>query len=110
MLVLVGGCSTSAPKPPAAPAPIANEAKAPPPKAGESKQIARTASGGVVELAGDRGAALEQANDQMAQHCGSNNYQITMEGEEAVGSDAIAGQPVRIETAWRVHYVCSGAP
>ena len=82
----------------------------PQPKAGEAKVVQRTNTGGVIELAGDRGAAMQDASDEMNQHCGPNNYTITQEGEEAVGSDAVAGQPVRIETAWRVHYLCNGAP
>jgi hypothetical protein len=108
-VVVVAGCWTSSKQPVSAP--IANEVKqGPTTKPGEAKQVAKTADGGVIELAGDRGAALEDANEQMSQHCGSNNYSITQEGEEAVGSDAKEGQPVRIETAWRVHYVCNDGP
>jgi hypothetical protein len=108
-VVVVAGCWTSSKQP--APAPIANEVKqGPAATPGQAKQVAKTASGGVIQLAGERGAALINANEQMSQHCGSNNYAITQEGEEAVGSDAGPGQPVRIETAWRVHYVCYDRP
>jgi hypothetical protein len=108
VVVVVAGCWTSAPRQPT-PAPIENAAK-PPPPVGEGKQITRTATGGVVQLDGDHAVAQRQADSLMAEHCGPNRYSITQEGEEAIGSDAIAGEPVRIMTAWRIHYVCADAP
>ena len=101
---------------------------------GSARVIQRTQAGGVIELQGDRGKAMEQANQEMASHCGPNNYTIVQEGEEAVGTDTYtredtsAGsttsrdgrntrggatttgtQSTRTATAWRVHYQCNGA-
>lgn len=101
---------------------------------GSARVIQRTQAGGVIELQGDRGKAMEQANQEMASHCGPNNYTIMQEGEEAVGTDTFvredtnAGsqtsrdgrnqqsgstttgqQSTRTATAWRVHYQCNGA-
>lgn len=101
---------------------------------GSARVIQRNQSGGVIELSGDRGKAMEQANQEMSAHCGPNNYQITQEGEEAIGTDTItqedtaqdsrtsrsgrrsstdtsttAQTSTRTATAWRVHYQCNGA-
>lgn len=101
---------------------------------GSARVISRNQSGGVIELSGDRGKAMEQANSEMASHCGPNNYQITQEGEEAIGTDTYTRedtasdtgtsrsgrhsstdtttsgvQSTRTATAWRVHYQCNGA-
>ena len=101
---------------------------------GSARVIQRTQSGGVIELNGDRGKAMEQANSEMASHCGPNNFTITQEGEEAVGTDTVQQQntsedtavskngrrsatdtattnttSTRTATAWRVHYQCNGA-
>ncbi len=101
---------------------------------GSAKVIQRTQAGGVIELQGDRGKAMEQANGEMSRHCGPGNYQITQEGEEAVGTDTFVRedtstdsatsrsgrrsatdstttgqQSTRTATAWRVHYQCAGA-
>ena len=37
---------------------------------GSARVIQRNQSGGVIELSGDRGKAMEQANQEMAAHCG----------------------------------------
>ena len=101
---------------------------------GSARVIQRTQAGGVIELSGDRGKAMEQANADMASHCGPNNFTIVQEGEEAIGTDtytredtgttdhnsrsgrtttsdtSTAGQnSTRTATAWRVHYQCNGA-
>jgi len=101
---------------------------------GSARVIQRTQAGGVIELSGDRGKAMEQANQEMAAHCGPNNFQITQEGEEAIGTDTYSRedtasdsrssrsgrrassdstttgtQSTRTATAWRVHYACGGA-
>lgn len=101
---------------------------------GSAKVISRTQAGGVIELQGDRGKAMEQANGEMSRHCGPGNYQITQEGEEAIGTDTFVHedtstdsatsrsgrrsatdstttgqQSTRTATAWRVHYQCAGA-
>ncbi len=101
---------------------------------GSARVINRTQAGGVIELQGDRGKAMEQANQEMASHCGPNNYTIVQEGEEAIGTDTYTRedtnaasqtsrsgrrqdaasttqgqQSTRTATAWRVHYQCNGA-
>lgn len=101
---------------------------------GSARVIQRTQYGGVIELQGDRGKAMEQANAEMNAHCGPGNFTITQEGEEAIGTDTIARQDTaedtrtsrsgrrsstdsttvnqtstRTATAWRVHYQCNGA-
>ena len=101
---------------------------------GSARVIQRNQNGGVIELSGDRGKAMEQANSEMSSHCGPNNYQIVQEGEEAVGTDTFTRedtsqdsaqsrngrrsstdstttgqQSTRTATAWRVHYQCNGA-
>lgn len=97
---------------------------------GSARVIQRTQSGGVIELSGDRGKAMEQANQEMASHCGPNNFTIVQEGEEAVGTDTYTQEQTtdrtsrsgrtnqettqgqtstRTATAWRVHYQCNGA-
>ena len=101
---------------------------------GSARVIQRTQSGGVIELSGDRGKAMEQANQEMASHCGPNNFTIVQEGEEAVGTDTYSREDTnntdhtsrngrtttndqttqgqtstRTATAWRIHYQCNGA-
>jgi hypothetical protein len=104
---------------------------------GTARVIQRTQTGGTIELQGDRGKAMEQANQEMASHCGPNNFTIVQEGEEPVGTDTVTQQntqdtehtsrsgrtttedtqqtnvqSTRTATAWRVHYACgaAGAP
>lgn len=101
---------------------------------GSARVISRTQAGGVIELQGDRGKAMEQANSEMNAHCGPGNFTITQEGEEAIGTDTVqrtdtaedtktsrSGRrsstdsttvgttSTRTATAWRVHYACNGA-
>jgi predicted phage gp36 major capsid-like protein len=101
---------------------------------GTARVIHRDQVGGVIELNGDRGKAMEQANQEMAAHCGPNNFTVVQEGEEAVGTDTFtredqatdsktsksgrraasdstttAEQSTRTATKWRVHYQCGGA-
>lgn len=101
---------------------------------GSARVISRTQSGGIIELQGDRGKAMEQANSEMNAHCGPGNFTITQEGEEAIGQDTVQGTntqtdtatsrsgrrsstdqaqttttSTRTATAWRVHYQCNGA-
>lgn len=98
---------------------------------GSAKVIQRTQTGGVIQLDGDRGKAMEQANQEMSAHCGPGNFTIVQEGEEAIGTDTVAredtaygekssrsgrrteggstttaAQSTRTATAWRVHYQC----
>jgi len=101
---------------------------------GSARVMQRTQTGGVIELSGDRGKAMEQANQDMAGHCGPNNFTIVQEGEEPVGTDTYTREDTnntdhtsrngrtttndsttqgqtstRTATAWRVHYQCNGA-
>jgi hypothetical protein len=101
---------------------------------GSARVINRNQNGGVIELSGDRNKAMEQANSEMSAHCGPNNFTITQEGEEAIGTDTFSRedtaadqstsrngrhtsadstttgqQSTRTATAWRVHYACNGA-
>jgi len=101
---------------------------------GAARLIQRTPQGGVIELQGDKVKAMEDANQQMAAHCGAGNFSIMREGEEPVGTDTIQQQQTqdttktsrdgqrttetetttnvtskRTATVWRVHYAC-GAP
>lgn len=101
---------------------------------GSARLVTRTAGGGVLALQGDRGKAMEDATNQMAGHCGPGNYDITQEGEEAIGTDTVqtedtaqdsktsrngrrsstdtstvATTSTRTATEWRVHYACRGA-
>jgi hypothetical protein len=98
---------------------------------GTARLIHRDQVGGVIELQGDRGKAMEQANEEMAVHCGPDNFTIVDEGEEAIGTDTVtrkdqttdsktpgtrrrpatdstttAQQSTPTATAWRVHYQC----
>jgi hypothetical protein len=73
---------------------------------GEGRLIQRMQMGGVIELSGDRSAAMKQADEQMSAHCGPNNYTIVQEGEEAIAEESTGR---RTATAWRVHYQCNGA-
>ena len=98
---------------------------------GSAKVIQRTQSGGIIQLDGDRGKAMEQANQEMSAHCGPGNFTIVQEGEEAIGTDTVAREDTaygektsrsgrrteggstttqatstRTATAWRVHYEC----
>lgn len=101
---------------------------------GSAKVIQRTQTGGIIQLDGDRGKAMEQANQEMSAHCGPGNFTIVQEGEEAIGTDTVAREDTaygeqtsrsgrrteggstttaatstRTATAWRVHYQCGGA-
>ena len=74
------------------------------PQGGGAKVIGRTNNGGVVELNGDREAAMKQALDEMRAHCGPDAFTIVQEGEEAVRDESGTGPRT---TAWRVHYQCN---
>jgi hypothetical protein len=98
---------------------------------GAARVIHRDQVGGVIELDGDHGKAMEQANQEMSRQCGPNNFTILQEGEEAIGTDtivtadestesktskdgrkertdnsAVAEKSTRTATAWRVHFQC----
>jgi hypothetical protein len=101
---------------------------------GTARVINQTQQGGIIELQGDHGKAMEQAQQQMAAHCGPGNFAITQQGEEAIGTDTYTQNQTqdtehtshsgrtttdtqnqqgvtstRTATAWRVHYACNGA-
>ncbi|HEX2686420.1 MAG TPA: hypothetical protein VHN14_07370 [Kofleriaceae bacterium] len=103
---------------------------------GTARVIHQDQVGGVIELQGDHGKAMEQASQEMATHCGANNFTVVSQGEEAIGTDTFtredqatdsktsrngrrsatdstttAQTSTRTATAWRVHYQCgTGAP
>ena len=102
---------------------------------GSAKVIQRNQAGGIIELQGDRTKAMEQANTEMAAHCGGpGSWQIVQEGEEVIGQDTFvredtseasktsrSGRSSRTDstttgqtstrnaTAWRIHYACNSA-
>jgi len=69
---------------------------------GTARIIEQTQVGGTIELTGDRGKAMDQANRDMAAQCGPNNSTITSSGYELRGGSG--ADPV-----YRVHYQCNGA-
>lgn len=78
---------------------------------GRAALIHRDPSGGIFKLGGNRGAAMNDARRQMADHCGPGRFAVTEEGEEAVGTEVSWGRfwSRRSEstvTEWRVHYRC----
>jgi hypothetical protein len=107
-LVFVIACGGSA-KQPAEPISNTNKSGATDSSSGgpgQGKVIQRSRAGGVIELEGERGAAMEQAIKEMEAHCGPSAYVIVQEGEEAIADPD--GGPGRMATAWRVHYQCTG--
>jgi hypothetical protein len=100
---------------------------------GTARVIHRDRIGGVLELQGDRSKAREQANQEMAAHCGADNFTIVQDGEEPIEVDpaprddqaaaakpskagrrsttdpATATQGSRAVIVWRVYYQCGGA-
>jgi hypothetical protein len=89
---------------------------------GTATVVWRTQGSGVIELRGDRGKAMDEANNEMAGHCGPNNYPIVAEGQEPGGTDyqqntamspggtssGYGRQRQRPAMVWRVHYQCNG--
>ena len=105
--VVVMACGGSHPQ--TKPPPIENTAPAEPafePTAapGEIRVVQRGSTGGVIELDGDRGKAMEAANKEMINVCGIDHYVITQEGEEFVG---MPGPTQGAHPVWRVHYQCA---
>jgi hypothetical protein len=73
---------------------------------GTARIVQKTPYGGVIELQGDHGKAMEQANEEMAAEC--TNFLVVREGKEPVAAtDAPPGAPVA--TVYRVHYQCGDA-
>ena len=82
---------------------------------GTARVIQRSPYDGVIELEGDHNKAREQANEEMAAHCGSTNFTVMSEGYQAIGASTSAGftptEPQSTATAWRIRYQCGeGAP
>jgi hypothetical protein len=75
---------------------------------GHARVWQRTASGGTIELAGDRAAARQESTKEMDDHCGPGNYRITHEGEEVVEYYDDVTQNMITSTVWRVYYECAG--
>lgn len=78
---------------------------------GTARVVQKTTAGGTIELEGDHNKAMEQANEQMAAHCGLSNVTVLFEGvepiDDAAGSAASAqAAPETTRTAYRVHYQC----
>jgi hypothetical protein len=57
---------------------------------GSAQLVTQNQYGGVLRLNGDRGKAMEDAQKQMAAHCGLGNFTVVQQGEEAIGTDVIA--------------------
>src|SRR4029079_13771283 len=51
---------------------------------GTARIVAKTPVGGTIELEGDHNKAMEQANQEMAEHCGLSNFTVLSEGAEPV--------------------------
>ena len=96
---------------------------------GTARIVNRTQYGGTIALEGDRSKAMEQAQKEMAAHCGPGNYTVVSEGEVPIGTDTAGrsdsavnkdgtvtetnGTSTRTATEWRVTYQCgagAGAP
>jgi len=79
---------------------------------GTARVVQRTPVGGTIELEGDHNKAMEQANEEMAAHCGLSNFTVLFEGAEPVDSEAAATTPPEnVRTAYRVRYQCdAGIP
>lgn len=102
---------------------------------GNAKLIRQDQSGGVLELQGERGKAMEAANNMMAGHCGGpGSWDIVQQGEEVIGTDTFVREDTsedsktsrsgrrsstdttttgqtstREATAFRIHYRCRSA-
>src|ERR1041384_6223303 len=72
---------------------------------GTARIVSKTPVGGTIELEGDHNKAMEQANQEMADHCGLSNFTVLSEGAEPVDSDGRGGAtPDATRTAYRVRY------
>lgn len=81
---------------------------------GSARVIEQTRVGGTLELSGDRGKAMDQADREMATQCGAHNSTIIYSGYELIGggsavTPADLSNGARAQTAYRVHYQCNGA-
>ena len=77
---------------------------------GTARIVAKTPVGGTIELEGDHNKAMEQANQEMADHCGLSNFTVLSEGAEPLDADNTAATPPEAtRTAYRVRYQCDGS-
>ena len=98
VLVMLCACASSTPAPTQPSNRGAGERS--PSAAGASTYVEQNGkTGGVLEMTGDRAAAMRDAEEKMRAHCGGESFTIVREGEELV-------EPARTATAWRVHYRC----
>ena len=79
---------------------------------GTARIVQKTPIGGTIELEGDHNKAMEQANEEMAAHCGFSNFTVLFEGAEPVALDNATATPAdSSRTAYRVRYQCdAGIP
>lgn len=78
---------------------------------GTARIVQKTPAGGTIELEGDHNKAMEQANEQMAEHCGYSNFTVLFEGSEPLDADRPTATPAAsTATAYRVRYQCDGGP
>lgn len=54
---------------------------------GSARVLTHDAEGGLFALDGDRGAARQDAERQMREHCGAAGYDVVFEGEVQVGEE-----------------------
>lgn len=101
---------------------------------GSARLVAQTQGGGTFALQGDQGKAMEDAQQQMAAHCGPGNYTIVSQGDVVIGQDTVAQEDTqygsnqsrngrrsrggsstvaqsstRDAKEWQVNYACGGA-
>jgi hypothetical protein len=62
---------------------------------GTAHVVEQTSVGGTLELSGDRGKAIDEANHEMDARCGPNKWTITQAGVE--------------RGEYLVHFQCNGA-
>ncbi|TMQ03460.1 MAG: hypothetical protein E6J91_46895 [Deltaproteobacteria bacterium] len=78
---------------------------------GTARVLHQTPYEGVIELQGDHNKAMEQANEEMAAHCGLSNFTVVHDGFESTDAAPTAdAQTEHPEAAWRVHYECGSGP
>jgi len=79
---------------------------------GTARVVQKTPIGGTIELEGDHNKAMEQANEEMAAHCGFSNFTVLFEGAEPLALDNTTATPAdSSRTAYRVRYQCdAGIP
>jgi hypothetical protein len=72
---------------------------------GSARFVQKTPYGGVIELQGDHGKAMEQANEEMVAAC--PNFIVVREGYEPAADAPLDGSGA---TVYRVRYQCGDGP